>query len=435
MLVAAGTGTVLPRVSRWIAVKPMASVGDLSYSLYLWHWPIIVVALTLVDPLPVWLGLVAVSISFLPAWLTKKLIEDPVRLSDWFRPLHRSVYIGVSCSFVGLVGAWALFMAPTPAILVVADSTGGLASPEIFASTAPPTTSQGGGQSPVVEAPDVITPDVITPDPIDAKSDFAYDRDCQAVHDSAELARCDYGDPNGQFLIVLTGDSHAAQWLGPLDLISQERGWKLIMLTKGSCPYAEVTVAQEAGGAFVRCDEFNKTLVTELTTKLRPDLVITSNSREYAVMVGDDRLGPTDGRLFMVDGLHRAWTELLRNGIPVIPILDTPRLRINVPECVLEAASYVDECSVPTVEAMEGNTAQLIAAEVIDLPLIDMTDQICTRELCRPVEFGVLVWRDSNHLTNTYALLLQGELGTRIDAAFEMISRKMAGSVAGEVPE
>src|SRR5699024_6636463 len=71
-------------------VRPMRWVGDLSYSLYLWHWPLIIFATYFFDgTLPVWAGLVVVVLAVVPSWLSYRYIEQPFR--DWQRLKEKSV--------------------------------------------------------------------------------------------------------------------------------------------------------------------------------------------------------------------------------------------------------------------------------------------------------------------------------------------------------
>ena len=404
MVIAAGTGEDLPVLSKVLAVRPLQMVGDLSYSLYLWHWPMVVVALSFVEPLPVSLGLLAVAASFVPAWLTTRYVEDPIRFADGLRSVRRSVVVGSACSIGALFAAGALALAPTPsAVAIEADDPG------LIPTSVESTTSLPGSPPP--------TATVIIPNPLDASKDrpVGYYPDCQQTQDSAQLVRCDYGESGGDFLVALVGDSHAAQWVDALDLVSKSRSWQLVTFTKSSCPFADVTVAKSSGGSYESCDQWNQALIEELANELRPDLVITSNSREYSVMGADGPMGSAESRDSLAQGLYRTWRSLASDGIPVVPIRDTPRPGINVPECVLEASSYLDECSVPTAVAMAGNTAQMTAAELLGIGVVDMTDRICNGDSCRPVESAVLVWRDSNHLTNTYALRISTDLGIRID--------------------
>ena len=96
----------------------------------------------------------------------------------------------------------------------------------------------------------------------------------------------------------------------------------------------------------------------------------------------------------------------------MVAIRDTPTMPFNVPECL----SKDDECTVDRAAAIGDADPIVIAArEERSVALLDFTDAICGAHTCTPVVGNVLVWRDNEHLTATYASSLDGALGTALD--------------------
>jgi SGNH domain (fused to AT3 domains) len=114
----------------------------------------------------------------------------------------------------------------------------------------------------------------------------------------------------------------------------------------------------------------------------------------------------------IVLALRELWAGLVKQGIQVVAIRDTPTMPFNVPECL----SKDDECAVDRTAAISDADPIVIAArEERSVALLDFTDAICGAHTCAPVVGNVLVWRDNEHLTATYATSLVGALGTALD--------------------
>jgi len=148
-------------------------------------------------------------------------------------------------------------------------------------------------------------------------------------------------------------------------------------------------------------------LLERLTGLDKPDLVVTSSYHRLTVNNEDGvELSVGDSQTVLAAGLADSWSRLQDAGVPVVAILDVPTPEFDVPECVVEKRSSLDECAFDRTEALADNTAQLIAAEETGVLLVDLTDWICGTEMCPAVIDDLLVWRDTHHLTATYARYL-----------------------------
>lgn len=379
LVVAAGVAGHRTPVARLLSTAPMTWVGRLSYVLYLWHWPLVVAAVALWgDRLAVTVAAVVVSV--LPAWLTHVLVEEPLRRSRSLAVPRRAVGVAAAVLAVGVLAAGGVRLA-VPSV---------------------PAAAQQG----------------IVPDPLVASDDVPvlYADDCHTPQDEVEPRRCAYGDLDGP-RVVLAGDSHAAQWLPALRAVAEDRGWRLEVRTKSACPFADLPVTLPDGADYPQCAQWNERLLAELTGPDRPDLLVTTNQLAYQVPGlgdADPDAARATSRQALREGLRRTWQQVTAAGVPVVVLVDTPRPGFDVPECVVENREDPGECAVPREQAVTDDVHAAAAAGLDDVQVVDLTDDICPGQWCQPVRDGLLVYRDSHHLTATFAATLTPLLAERL---------------------
>ena len=416
----AGLGDGRARV-RVLDVAPLQDVGALSYSLYLWHWPVLVAATALWGDKDghLWLptALLAVAASAVPAWFTYRVVEQPLHLSPRLAAPWRAGVVGLVCIAVGLGSAGAITWSldreraaeAAQAVPTTIDTFGAAALGD------DPTTSPAGIPVDVVDS--------ITPGPADAGDDVAdvYGDGCHQDQEHAEVLTCTYGDQSSDTRIALVGDSHAAQWEPALRLLAEENGWRLETYTKSACLFADVDVwLGNIDGPYTSCAEWSRSVTAELSAN-PPGLVVVSSSGSYQA-AGDAAPRSREESLGEItDGIARTWQDLRASGSEVVVITDTPWPGMDMSECVAEHQSTLTECAVPREEAVtrSGAAMQREAASKVQagVEMVDLTDYICPQSECSAVIGGVLVVRDSHHLTATYARSLVPMLGKSLEAA------------------
>ena len=112
----------------------------------------------------------------------------------------------------------------------------------------------------------------------------------------------------------------------------------------------------------------------------------------------------------MVDGLAESWQELKGHGIPVLGILDNPSPGMTVYECVADHPDDLAACTFDKKEGIESSSANQYLAAAKRVPgtrTVDFRDTICPEKECVPVIGGVLVYRQSSHVTDTYAMTMK----------------------------
>ncbi len=386
-----------------LGLRPAVWVGGLSYSLYLWHWPLVVAAGSALGGLGPLQGLAVVVASAVPAWLTHRYVENPFRYSPAVsRSPRLALSLGLNLSLVGVAAGLALSLAA------------GAGAPAPQASDVPGARVLGTGSTPTRVPPPTAPSGAVTPSPVSARDDVprAYADGCQVGPESSTVVSCTYGDTTSGFTVALVGDSKALQWLPALQRIGEQQHWKVVTYTKSACAWTPVTTELSGGDPYTTCVAWGKDVLRRLTGAEKPDLVVTSGLRSSALTAA----GP-DQPAF-VDGYVAYWDRLGRAGVPVLALSDSPSPGMTVYECVGEHPDdYMTACRYDYVRS--AGTAVLTAAarKVPTAGFADMDPWTCPGEQrCPPVIGGVLVNRQGSHITATYAASIAAPLQRKITA-------------------
>jgi hypothetical protein len=409
-VVAAGVAhqdTLGARVLSW---RPLVAIGGMSYALYLWHWPVLVGAQAMWGPLSVPSALGFVVIASALAWLSHAYVEQPVRRSSWIiTPSTRGLVFGLVLTTLGVIAGlllWNLVPRTSPSPTV--EAADGVISTELAETV--------GQLPPVTVQPIAAT---ITPDPIDAGDDLpvVYGDGCHQNQKDSEPIFCQFGE-DGAPVVALVGDSHAGQWVPALRALMETQGFQLRSYTKSACSFASTdNVILRTARPNGSCDEWNDRVVGVLTGDDRPALVITSTFYPWSLLdESGERVPVSDAQSMLADALEERWTEITSAGVPLVIIQDLPSPRKDVLECVVDHRSDLTECSFDREAAMAGNTGMALASERLGVPLIDLTDRLCATDQCPAVIDGRLVWRDTHHMTATFARYLAPALGRELEA-------------------
>ncbi|WP_434739497.1 acyltransferase family protein [Micromonospora sp. SH-82] len=394
-IIAAGPGAGRYGPAWLLEWRPMRAVGVVSYSWYLWHWPLLVVAQARWGPLSTTAGLMMIVASAIPAVLTHLLVENPFRYAQFSKA--RTLRMGLVATGFTVAAGLGLQLAvrpPAPSVPPTANQ----AQP---AGAAPVDGAPGGGHpaAPVDRYPS------ITPDPLHARDDLpdVYRDDCITQAQESHLRSCVYGDRDSPVEVALVGDSHAAHWVPALQVIAAQRGWRLVTYIKTTCSFL-ATPTSIAGRTDPGCTQWNRNLRSALTGERRPRMVIVSSVTQVPVVAGSTPPpGPatTDAQ---TTALTRTWSELTRAGLPLVVIRDTPAFQRDMAECVSANRERLTACAQPRQRALAvGLPQERAAAALPDVDLIDVNPAICPTEQCPAVIDGLLVYRDAHHLTATYA--------------------------------
>ncbi|MEG3614555.1 acyltransferase family protein [Isoptericola haloaureus] len=398
VLVGAGTASTWgPR--RALEARPLRFAADISYPLYLWHWPLLVFYLQVRgEERLTWSGATLVlAVSVVLAWVTRLVLNRPaVDLSA-----RRSARP-------------ALLTAATLTVLVAVASGAGVATVQrhqdaelrLLAQSSPDhpgaaalAGTAGRGQGPT-DAEFRPTTDVAAQD----LPPSLADGDCiQQFGDGPgydELLVCDsVTPPRPGRHVVIAGASHSYQWEPALQLLAEQHGWRLSVLGKSGC---RLVVLDEDSDCARWAQEALQWIEDE-----QPDAVVVVGT------FTPDEVGETEQ---VLDPQISAWQRLAAAEVPVVAIRDNPRFDGRVPDCVQDEGQLA--CTVARSEVLARRSPLETHADVPpNVHPVDLSGVVCTDDECPPVVGNVLVYRDDDHFTATYVRTLTPYLGEALRGA------------------
>jgi peptidoglycan/LPS O-acetylase OafA/YrhL len=386
----------------WLtSLRPMVFLGDISYSLYLWHWPIIVLWKSYSGGDIGYLdGPAIAAVSVLLAWLTKKYVEDAVRLAP-FITRSRIRSLGTVLAAAVPVTLVALFLASLPPAFngkLDAAHPGG----EVLATHAP------------VPAAAVVPPIIDAPN--DGSAYASGPGGCQTPQQSSIPRPCTYGDTTSPTrTVALIGDSVAGQWFTDLNKLAVQNHWRLVMDLHSLCPWtATMLQLPSSQSQYTTCHTWGQTVMDDLLTKIKPDVVITS--ARPAVGTPDNPLPGAAAFAEIGKGMATYWKQLNEHDISVVAIRESPEMGKNIPDCLSSPRGSTSDCTVAASKAILNKTPLAIAAALDPngVKLVDMNSVICTPTECPPIVGNVVVYRDSHHLTKTYTETIEPFLARKL---------------------
>lgn len=395
LMIASGLRLTPGSPQRLLSLRPMVWIGGLSYSIYLWHWPILVAAQARNPDLSVGWAILLMVFSVLPAWLCHRYIENPIRFGTRFKPTGRALSIGAGLTTIGVVIGFTLS---------ASAGFGGL-------KQATAAESEGAGALLQSVNRDVVWSEInsvpaMRPLPIKAPQDrppfYSDGSGCQVAHHVSKPKLCIAGDSSSDKTVVIVGDSKMAQWQTALDVIARKERWKIVQITKSACPLADVNVAQTNQSD---CRAWGKAAMKDIL-RIKPDLVITSQRLNRALPAGKTR-DKDATQSALAKGLAANWQRLSDAGIPVAALLDNPAPSTTpVYECVARHSNDLSACAFDLDRGIKesGAPASRQAASLVPgVAVMNMTETICPDPgRCSAVIGDVLVYRQSSHLTRSF---------------------------------
>jgi peptidoglycan/LPS O-acetylase OafA/YrhL len=427
LVIAGGLPQPLNPLSRLVALPPMRWIGGISYSLYLWHWPLLVLPAAAVGselPWPVRLGLVALT--FVLAEASRRWIEDPIRhgRASRLRPSRALATAGLSSVLVAVValGTGVIFGVRGTTAAATGDVTVDLATPLPAAS--PPTSTPGASPTtgpsslpPSPTADPTLAPTPAGPVPADLVPPLAAVRDdipviyadaCHAEWRDTAPPHCVYGKGNAPTTVFLIGDSHAAHWFPTFQRLADEQDWRLVSLTKSACPVADVPVYNTAlKREYAECDAWRAAVLDRIKDE-KPAMVVISDSRTGQLWVDGDAVPYADREDLWAIGLERSIRDIEALTDHVVVIGDTPRPATDAPVCVSDHLDDALACATPLSEATapEWTANEKTVSDQTGATFIDPTTWVCPTSPCPAVIGKVLVYRDGHHMTTPFARAL-----------------------------
>lgn len=398
-VIAAGTASADALPARLLSLRPVRYVGRISYSWYVWHWPLIVFATVWIGHTPSTKTLVAVvAVSWVPAAITHRLVEDHFRRARAFAPTSRALRLGAVCTATSVVlGVVSLVAVPTIPAASAKQVTG---AKELQKTTSP---QQSANR--------------LRPTPKDASEDrgIMHDDGCLVAQRDDASPPCVYGDPSSDTTVVLFGDSHAMQYFPALNKIAKKRDWRLVGLTKSACTPAEVkTYNPQLRREYGECDTWRKKTLQRIV-KEDPSMVITGQQDVKTVMKSGRRLNKHDSAVALEKGYAATLRTLKKHADTVITLADSPHPPKDIPVCVAKSMDHLTTCAFSErVGERFTPVTKKVSRKVDGVQLLDATPRFCPDATCPAVIGDVLVYRNAGHITATYMRTLTPWLAKQV---------------------
>ncbi len=367
LLILAGSAPSSAVMYRALAADPMQRLGRVSYSWYLWHWPLMVLAVSFFDNDSTWLRVLAVGVALPVAAVVYHGFEQRIRfLPQLTGSMARTFVLGAAVTILTIVAATGVLIASEK----VTDR-----SPyrELVAAVA----DQG--------------------------------EPCAEIQDQATGERlCVLGDLNSSTTVMLIGDSHAEHWQASLGTAAEELGVRLVVRWFASCPGvpARVSISGQSSQPDERCEQFQDE-TDRLVEVIRPAAVIMSQARPGDRMLtpDGDRLDPALRGEVWSAALENQVERIRRGGSGVGMIDFSPLLPENPITCMAKGGT-VPECSVSREVALADDdgvqAAQTDSILTMGVPVFEPDAHLCDDALCHVEIDGLLTYRDTGHLTHSF---------------------------------
>jgi peptidoglycan/LPS O-acetylase OafA/YrhL len=400
----AGAPSVGWAPTRLLGLRPIQFVGDVSYSIYLWHWPLLILApFVLNHQIQTQTALAVFTLTLLAAWLTKLFIEDPVRTGAFLtRRSARWTFALAAAGTAVVLGVSADGVSHVQAEMRKAERV----TREVLA--AKPTCFGAAARDP--GRPPCENPRLrftVVPSPIQARQQ--PNAPCHVAFYLEGKDVCEFGvsAAKASETIALIGDSHAGVWRLPLELSARVHRWRGLRMGHAGCPLSNAT-KRIAEPNRSHCIRWKARVIGWLGRHPEVSTVFVSQ------MSGGTGVTARPGEQFgaAMKGYTDGWKAIPSSVRRIIVIRDNPKVDGETDTCIQRAMRHHKRagivCAVPRARALERDPAAVAALRLHSprVHVVDLTPLFCDRRLCYPVIGGVLVFKDTTHLTGLYARTL-----------------------------
>ncbi|MCD4534167.1 acyltransferase [Nocardioides sp. cx-169] len=408
-------------VSRVLSLPPLLVIGNWSYSLYLWHWPVLRIA---EDRLGVaHLGglrlLLALALIVALSAATYRWVEEPFRRGRrWSRPSF-----GIALYPAGVVLVVAVVLSGRQ--WVVHELGLGGNDPAITTADFADRRLSDDPQLALVQASVLAAregrevPSDLTPSLLGIRKATAPLGDCDYRTGTTQL--CPLGDSDADLTVALIGDSHARAWSPAFDELGSAEGFRAFQFVYSGCSATQAVQAErETERPWEECQDF-KAWTLEALEDLQPDLIVVATSAVSPVMSEDgSRLvfKQEDAEEFR-EVVGAGFAEQLRLLEPLAPRLvvlgNTPQLPREPGVCLTSGEVDLGDClfeAGPQARAIQMGFRD--AARRAGAPFVNAAPWFCFDKQCPSVVGSTVTMRDKEHMTPDYARQLAVPLGRRL---------------------
>lgn len=249
----------------------------------------------------------------------------------------------------------------------------------------------------------------VQPNPAGAQQDRAgaLSSGCLVGMNGTRSAQCLFGDPDGDWTLILFGDSHAMQYFPPLVALAKANHWRLYVLAKRECPPFAVPIRSFFGGRYRACEAWHRHEMTRIERFGPRTAVLMSGETGYTAYARGRELRGLANGAAQEAGYVSTLKRIRAAGPRPVVIRDMPVAPRNMPLCVANHVLRLRDCAFPRVRQGAREFDVRAARAVPGAVLIDLVPEVCPRGLCRAVIGDAIVYRDRQHLTATYSRTLR----------------------------
>lgn len=362
-------------VGALLSWSPLQYLGRVSYSWYLWHWPVLLLGAKLLDPGHLENRVLLVMASLAIAELSYRLIESPIRRNRKLRERPAAtVFFAVALMVV----------AATFSIRWSNAVASWLSQPEQkhYASTKQ-------------DAPSI------------------YGFGCDDWYHSAEVKFCQFGNERAKHTAIMIGDSIGLQWFPAVATVFDNPEWRLLVVTKSSCPIVdEPYFYARIGREYTECSKWRNDALSQIQ-KIKPDVLIMGTSTS-----------PTFSSQQWKEGTERVLAQVSPFAGHVYILRATPVLPFNGPDCLSGRSwrprqlFFDSSCTASASNARSDeifSALSLAARSFKNASMLDMNDSVCPGHLCSAEQGKLVVFRDSQHMTASFAESLSPQLKNQLN--------------------
>jgi peptidoglycan/LPS O-acetylase OafA/YrhL len=420
ILVASGPAKYGPGVA--LRLTPIRFLGKISYSLYLWHWPLLILGglyfgapegFSLTVPQAIGLAAFAIPVATV-SWV---LVEEPFRRGKIPLPRpSRVVAAGVAVMLiVAMVGAsFSMYAQTALARISGSDVAAETETPTQIVTPTPASLPPNATPTPTPAFTPALTPmpswkpatyavtNALRPTLANAPTnrEKVWADRCEMWEQSTVPCNKVYGDPNGTFSVALVGDSHGAALFPAVEQVAKAHHWKLQVYLKVACQFMDMRLHNdELKREYTECATFRANTIARLKAD-PPDLILVSNSRwVFPELASDDSITKQG------QAMGREIAKLPAESRVAI-IRDLPLPYNDVPECLSNHLSDWRRCAFSRASGFgtRKGARETIAASMTGASLVDLEQAVCPGTgACQVVINGMIVWRDGHHLTAIFS--------------------------------
>lgn len=391
--------------------RPVQFLGHVSYALYLWHWPLVVLPpIALERPLTWPVKLLLVGLAVVLAAVTTTRFEEPIRFGLVRRPGGRRL----------VLGGIAVVMVALLVTALLAHRSVDRRTEELRAGALDQVGRCFGAMAaldPGCPAPERLVP----PADLIAEDEPDYP-ECLTVDGSAALSLCELGPSDGARSMAAIGDSHLWALLPALDAAADELGWHIDVMAHTGCYWSSAARIRPTDTLEEECAGWNVEVEDHLEEAAPYDAIIVTHKESLLV---ETAAGQSQADAAAA-GLLDAWTPQLERGVPIISLTDVPAFPKDTRDCVAEhGLDGARACDVPAERAFPDTLSADVAAEAASgrVEVVDLgRDIYCPGRRCAPVVGGVVMQFDEGHLTNSYSSSLAPYLTRVLKRAWRSVA-------------